>query len=193
MRMGNMWLILQQIRDLPDRFVGQGHKTFQPFIGPSAVPTMTLGAGSTKPQDATQVIALVGLKEASLHRIQIFIRDEGGEILRLEPTALNAYDPIARAKPDHVIIDLEAVGGIASAYSSLRAFRDRHPDIPVILVSNEFAKDDFGTSRLALCDISLRAPFTFAMLGFALREAKVNNTLWQKRLLDVARLKKNED
>ena len=48
---------------------------------------------------------------------------------------------------------LEAAGGITSAYPALRAFRDRHPDIPVILLSDEFSTDDFGTDRLALCDV----------------------------------------
>ena len=46
--------------------------------------------------------------------------------------------------------------------------------------------DDFSTDRLALCDISLRAPFSFDALRFALREAVVNNAVWQKRQRDQA-------
>ena len=88
-----------------------------------------------------------------------------------------------------MIIDLEAAGGITSAYPALRAFRDRHPDIPVILLSDEFSTDDFGTDRLALCDVSLRIPFSFASFGFALREAEVNNTVWQQRQIELSQIK----
>jgi DNA-binding NarL/FixJ family response regulator len=83
-------------------------------------------------------MVVLGLKEASLHKIEDFVQDEGGEILVLDRTALTTFYPIARANPDHVIIDLEAAGGITAAYPAIRGFRDRHPDIPVILLSDEF-------------------------------------------------------
>lgn len=42
--------------------------------------------------------------------------DEDNEILALDSTALTTFYPIARANPDQVIVDLEAAGGITSAY-----------------------------------------------------------------------------
>ena len=48
-------------------------------------------------------------------------------------------------------------------------------------MSSEFAADDLGTDRLALGDVSLRVPFTFAALDLALREAPINNAAWQNR------------
>ena len=153
---------------------------------------LTLATPPRQVQGATHIMVVVGLKEASLHKIQDFVQDEGGEILVLDSTALSTFYPIARANPDHVIIDLEAAGGITSAYPALRAFRDRHPDIPVILLSDEFSTDDFGTDRLALCDVSLRIPFSFASFGFALREAEVNNTVWQQRQIELSQIKSHK-
>lgn len=175
MRLETTQFAVQHLRNLLERLTVPGRKA--------------LAAPPRQVQGATHIMVVVGLKEASLHKIQDFVQDEGGEILVLDSTALSTFYPIARANPDHVIIDLEAAGGITSAYPALRAFRDRHPDIPVILLSDEFSTDDFGTDRLALCDVSLRIPFSFASFGFALREAEVNNTVWQQRQIELSQIK----
>lgn len=190
MRLGNVRFTVQQLRNRLERLTAQGRKTLRALFGRSVDPTMTLAARPTQAHGASHLMALVGVKAASLHKIRDFIQEEGGEILMLDITALNDGYPIARVKPDHVIIDIESAGGIASAYSALRRFRDRHPDIPVILLSDEFAKDDFGTNRLALCDISLRTPFSFATFGFALRESEVNNMAWQQRQVDLTQARR---
>jgi hypothetical protein len=71
----------------------------------------------------------------------------------------------------------------------LRSFRERHPDSPVILLSDEFSLDDFGTDRLTLCDVSLRNPFNFASFGATLGEAKAHNGVWQQRRAERSQLK----
>jgi CheY-like chemotaxis protein len=190
MRLGNMRFTVQNLRNLLERLATQGRDTIWALVGRSVDPDRALATQPTQSQKAIHLMALVGVKEASLHKIHDFIRDEGGEILMLDTTALNDGYPIARAKPDHVIIDIESAGGIASAYSALRRFRDHHPDIPVILLSDEFSTDDFGTNRLALCDISLRTPFSFATLDFAMREAEVNNKAWQQRQVDLSQARR---
>ena len=189
MGLGNTRFVVRRIRGVRDAFVAHGRKMLKALFTRSEDGSQTFTEDALGPQDAGPLIALVGLKDASLHKIRDFSRDAGVEILLFDTSALSASYPIARAKPDLVIIDLETAGGIASAYSDLRKFRDQHAQIPVILLSHEYAGDDFGTDRLALCDISLRAPFSFQALNFALHEAEVNNAVWQKRLLDQAQAK----
>lgn len=78
------------------------------------------------------------------------------------------------------------MGGITAIASDLMALRLKRPDLIVILMSNEFERHDFGQERLALCDISLRLPCTFAALELALVEAEINNWAWFERLSDAA-------
>jgi DNA-binding NarL/FixJ family response regulator len=186
MGLGNTQFVMQRIRGVLDAFVAQSRSRLKVLFTQTANRASSLIENSFHPHGAGPLMVLVGVQDASLHKIRDFSRDAGAEILLLATTALAASYPISRAQPDHVIIDLETAGGIASAYSDLRKFRDQHPDLPVILLSNEFAGDDFSTDRLALCDISLRAPFSFDALRFALREAVVNNAVWQKRQRDQA-------
>ncbi len=186
MGLGNTRSVMQRIRGVLEAFVAHGRRTLQALFPQTANRSSTLTENSSAPEGAGPLMVLVGVKDASLHKIRDFSRDAGAEVLLLDATALEASYPISRAQPDLVIIDLETAGGIASAYSDLRKFREQHADLPVILLSNEFAGDDFSTDRLALCDISLRAPFSFDALRFALREAAVNNAVWQKRQRDQA-------
>jgi hypothetical protein len=74
------------------------------------------------------------------------------------------------------------------AYDYLHDLRQRRPDLPVILVSEDFSSNDFSTERLPLCDASLRAPVVFSALEFALSEAlDVNNPQWVERLKALQR------
>ena len=188
MRLETTQFAVQHLRNLLERLTVKGRKALFAPLGRFGGRNMTWAAPPTQVQGATLILVVVGLKEASLHKIQDFVQDEGGEILVLDSTALTTFYPIARANPDHVIIDLDAAGGITAAYPALRGFRDRHPDIPVILLSDEFSTDDFGTDRLALCDVSLRIPFSFATFSFALREAEVNNAVWQQRQIELSQI-----
>ncbi len=95
--------------------------------------------------------------------------------------------PTGRA-PSHVMIDLDAFGSVMRAYDYLHDLRQRRPDLPVILVSEDFSSNDFSTERLPLCDASLRAPVVFSALEFALSEAlDVNNPQWVERLKALQR------
>lgn len=138
--------------------------------------------------DSGLCLALIGVHDLALHKIRDFLGPAGGQTLVLAPTALADEYPVVRARPSHVVLDVEALGGIATAYGAIRRFRDRYPNLPVILVSTDFAADDLGTERLALGDVSLRVPFTFAALDLALREAAVNNATWQARQSALAQV-----
>lgn len=82
-----------------------------------------------------------------------------------------------------VIIDLDSCGGVASVISDLVAFRLKHVDTPVILVSAESEVDDFSTERLPIADVTLRGPVSLSRLDLALAEAQINNQVWQSRNL----------
>lgn len=87
----------------------------------------------------------------------------------------------------HILVDIDALGGIAAIYAELRRIRNAIPDLAVILMSAEFSVDDYSVERLALCDASIRANFTFAGLEFAYMESvEINNKIWQSRVAELA-------
>lgn len=97
-----------------------------------------------------------------------------------------ADDPVWTApRSSYLLIDLEAMGGIAGIALDLMALRHKRPDLIVILLSAEFERHDYSQERLALCDVSLRYPCTFAALELALVEAEINNWAWYERLAEL--------
>lgn len=85
-------------------------------------------------------------------------------------------------KITHLIVDLDQMGGIQTAVDDLRRIREQWPEIVVVLISSDFAADDYSCDRLAVCDVSLRRPAGMASLEFGLMEAsEVNNAVWQAR------------
>ncbi len=71
-----------------------------------------------------------------------------------------------------------------------RAVTDAAPDVQIILLSAEFSEDEFDTSRLAICDVSLRLPISFARVEHALIEAELNNAVWRARTAGFAAAKR---
>ena len=80
-----------------------------------------------------------------------------------------------------LVIDIDGFGGPDLVVARLMDLRKRHPSLPVIVISSEVRFNDFTTERLAICDVTLRAPISSAALELALAEASVNNLLWQAR------------
>jgi len=78
-----------------------------------------------------------------------------------------------------LIVDIDGFGGPASVVDRLGDLRRRHPSLPVIVISGEVRFNDFTAERLAICDVTLRAPVSAPALEVALAEAAVNNLLWQ--------------
>ena len=80
-----------------------------------------------------------------------------------------------------LLVDLDTLGGVAALADDLMRLRQSRPDIAVVLMSEEVAGHDFGLERLALTDVTLRLPCSFASFEFALTEAPINNAVWQER------------
>jgi len=86
----------------------------------------------------------------------------------------------------HVMVDIDALGGIVVAYDGLRLLRNQRPNLPVIVVSEDLSANDFSLERLPLCDASLRAPVAYSALEYALTESReVNNPAWVARLKEM--------
>jgi hypothetical protein len=86
--------------------------------------------------------------------------------------------------PAAVVVDLHRCQPLAAAVEQLIAFRLTSPTVPVVLVMDDLRRHDFGTERLAMCDVSLRGPIDMALLELALCEAIANNNAWLERLFE---------
>lgn len=100
---------------------------------------------------------------------------------------VEGYGPLERAiarddSINFIMIDLDSFESLATQVNYLRHIRDTYPDRPLILMSEDFETNEFGTHRMMLADVSLRAPVPDASLEIALLQAPVNNLIWCSRL-----------
>lgn len=77
-----------------------------------------------------------------------------------------------------LVIDIDSLGGISAAIDGMLAIRNTHSAIPLILLSADIPASDHSTERLRLCDVTLRAPVSYAALEVAIVEAARNNLVW---------------
>jgi hypothetical protein len=84
----------------------------------------------------------------------------------------------------HVMLNIDHLGGINTIFDALAHLRIEVPDLPIILLSSSFARNNFNLDRIWLCDVSLRAPVTFAALELAMTTSELNNAVWQTRCSD---------
>lgn len=70
--------------------------------------------------------------------------------------------------------------------SDLMAFRSTVPDISVVVSSASFARDNYGTERLSIADVSLRKPVSALKVLESMSVANENNRLWRSRLDELA-------
>jgi len=70
---------------------------------------------------------------------------------------------------------------IEDCVDELVQMRSERCNLPLILVSSNFARDDYGEDRLPIADASLRAPVLGTRILYAARIAKANNQVWKAR------------
>ena len=93
-------------------------------------------------------------------------------------------DQLGACRWSLLLIDLDFLQSIVwldEIVGDLRELRQSVRDLPCILVSDDFRRDDRGTDRLPIADARLRAPATPERLKDAIREAQANNLIWQHR------------
>jgi hypothetical protein len=87
--------------------------------------------------------------------------------------------------PSLLVVDIDSVADEDLTFDLIFTIREKYPQLPVILISGGFARDDMSTERLAICDVSLRAPINRASFEMGLEEAFDNNSIWQHRLVEL--------
>jgi hypothetical protein len=87
--------------------------------------------------------------------------------------------------PSLLVVDIDSAADEDSTFDLIFTIRDKHPQMPIILISGDFARDDMSTERLAICDVSLRAPINRISFELGVEEAFANNSIWQHRLLEL--------
>lgn len=97
--------------------------------------------------------------------------------LKLGPAKILTYDLI--------FIDLSGLDGMRDVVGALIALRVEYPSVPVVLISNTFANDDFGMSRRSIGDVSLRNPISASSLEIGCRQVFQNNLKWQEHLSKI--------
>lgn len=114
--------------------------------------------------------------------VAAWLLSAGYRVIPAEGFGLALGEVVARrAAFRMLVIDIDGFGGAQLVVARLMDLRRRVPSLPVIVISAEVQFHDFTTERLAICDVTLRAPVTAAALDLALAEAAVNNLLWQAR------------
>lgn len=132
---------------------------------PDARPVLFATAEAGSPCQVTSWLRMAGYRVIPAEGFGLAI----GELMANRPTF------------GMLIVDIDGFGGPELVVARLMDLRRRHPSLPVIVVSADVQFNDFTTERLAICDVTLRAPVSAPALELALAEAAVNNLLWQAR------------
>lgn len=112
--------------------------------------------------------------------------DDNGAHVESERTITLAVARPTAPQVDWIAVDIDSLGGIFCNFDRLRDLRDAFPGTPVILMSREFERNDYGTRRLSLGDVWLCIPFTVNSFEIGLLQARVNNQVWRARTVQHA-------
>lgn len=128
-------------------------------------------------------VAVVGgpAQGGSLGDVVRWLRDSGVPVLQSRRLRSISAAQFARDAYSCLIVDIDSLGGLGEVVEDLLKVRAAHPGLPVIIISADFTHDEYGLHRLAICDVSLRAPVSLAHLDLALIEADINNMVWSDR------------
>lgn len=132
--------------------------------------------GLVAKHDGDLLVAMTGKQEAG-H--EVFVSDN----------MVNGLHDVLNSRHvwDVLFFKYEDFGTITSLFNFIRLFRLRCPSLPLVLVSTDFLRDDFGPERLALCDASLKLPTSPDRLEAAIEAAHANNAIWVERLDEYER------
>lgn len=119
---------------------------------------------------------VVGVGQQLVRDVERIVGSNGAIVYQVSSIAQSVC-----RRADWIAVDLDSLGGITRIFETLRDLRDALPATPVILLSRDFSRNDYGTHRLSLGDVSIRVPFTVNAFEIGLLQAQVNNKLWQAR------------
>ena len=131
----------------------------------------------------TKRICLVAKHDHDLLAALAGRQDEKNDVFVSDNMVNGLHDAlISRDAWDVLFFKYEDFGTITSLFNFMRLFRLRCPALPLVLVSDNFQRDDFGPERLSLCDASLKLPTSVDRVEAAIKAARLNNAIWVARL-----------
>ena len=136
--------------------------------------------------DAHDVRALVATRDQWALGSLMESLEENGAQVTVAASLTRAGDALSGGKADYLFVDLESFGGAASTFDWLRWVREAYPLTPIVLLAGEIERNEFGTHRILLGDVSLRTPVTVSSVELAMLQAPENNCVWQERRENVA-------
>lgn len=81
---------------------------------------------------------------------------------------------------DAALVDSDFLGDEGAMIDFGMRLRRFAPDLPIIAISSRVAQSDYSTERMAICDVTLRAPLTATSLLEALAVAVTNHDRWHE-------------
>ncbi|MDP3338950.1 hypothetical protein [Frigidibacter sp.] len=126
------------------------------------------------------VVLVGGSGDKSLLDHTLWLEDQVAD-LQSAPDLGHAAGMVAPLAPDTglLVVDIDALR--ADAVTALQAFRDRYPDIAVVIGSRRFARNDFSCERALIADASLRLPARRIAFALAMSSAIHNNRVIRSR------------
>lgn len=86
----------------------------------------------------------------------------------------------SRGHVQAVIVIADSFSGLPSIYRDLRNFRQKHPDVAILVLSSRLMNDDYTTDRGSILDVVLRLPITRGQMIGAMIQADINNRHWRE-------------
>lgn len=87
----------------------------------------------------------------------------------VEAAVENTHDNVA------LVLNIDLIADMQDAVERLIAIKTALPDVPVIICSRTFSKNNFSRQRRAIADASLRLPCTDVSLALAIESGILNN------------------
>lgn len=159
----------------------------QSHFKPSTVGTPVFSAFTSDDVSAAKAITsfrflFLSEESAPVADLRAGVRFEGAEHELIESP--RSYFRKAMMEGDaqtFCVINIDDFGGLGPLFDRLRKLRETAPYVPVALLSFKFCKNDFTSTRLPVCDVSIRLPCNRGIVVRLLGEAIANNHLWCAR------------
>lgn len=118
------------------------------------------------PEKGRPGISLIGFDAQEAGWLRARLGEAGWRSVSVVPAELPRTAGAAQGAI--ALVDVDAWTCVAEAVDHLLAFRKRHPQTRVVMVSARVARDDFTRARAAICDVTLRKPLSVPRLCQAL-------------------------
>ncbi|MGP9789980.1 hypothetical protein [Roseinatronobacter sp. NSM] len=128
---------------------------------------------------------LVGFSELDLHRMRTHLRSIGVNLIASTPSlrCSEASSPVENIFT-HVLINFDAFEDTEAGVETLLTLRGKNTNAVTILCSKVVSSDDFDSSRILICDATLKMPLTDKRLRNGFIAANANNREWRHLLTE---------